>query len=337
MEDKDDFEALLEAHINRFKKGDLVTGTVCLCESSGFGVDIGDKTFAFCPQREVDTELKKGDELQFFITDFSDREEKYILSQKKVHQAYIWKDLEKLKEADEVILAEVASCVRGGLIVDVLGIKGFVPSSQIHLKGQEFNIGDKIEVKILTLDAEKESFILSNKKVHSDLDLDAKKNVFEQIEVGQIIKGCVVRIAEFGAFVDIGGVDGLLPLSQMSWKWVEHPSDVLKLGDKVDVEVITVDKNKDRISLSLKSLEEDPWIAAKDKLHEDDVIEGTVTRIKPFGVFLEIFSGVEALLSQKEVEEYEKQNGTKFGLGDTVKAKIVKINLDDRRIALSLT
>lgn len=337
MSEIDEFEALLHGHLNLFKKGDLVNGIICTVDSTGFGIDIGDKTLGFCSQKEFEGEAKKGDEHQFLIIDFDDREEKFILSQKKVHLAYSWKELEKHKDADEVLLAEISSVVRGGLIVEILGIKGFIPSSQLLIRGKEYHAGEQIEVKILTLDAEKESFILSNKKVHTDLDIDAKKNVFEQIEVGQVLKGSVVRIADFGAFVDIGGVDGLLPLSQMSWKWVEHPADILKLGDKIDVEVITVDKDKNRISLSLKSLEEDPWVSAQNSINEGDVVDGTITRIKPFGAFVEILSGVEALLSQREVEEYEQKHGTKLEIGNTVKAQILKINIEDRRIALSLT
>lgn len=337
MEVKDEFITLLEGHLNSFKRGDLVEGVVCTLDSTGLGVDIGDKSVAFCPQKEVDKDIKKGESYQFLITDFDDREERFILSQKRVYCAYSWKELEKLKESDEVILADIVSCVKGGLIVEVLGVKGFIPSSQILLRGKEYNSGDKIEVKILTLDMEKESFILSNKKVHTDLDNDTKKNIFSQIEVGQVLKGCVVRIADFGAFVDIGGVDGLLPLSQMSWKWVEHPSDVLKLGDKIDVEVIAIDKAKDRVSLSLKTLEEDPWFSLKDKVKEGDVVEGIITRIKPFGAFVEVSTSVEALLSQKELEDFEKQKGSKCELGEKLNVKILRINIEDRRITLSLT
>lgn len=337
MSDKDDFEALLAGHMNLYKRGDLVAGKICSVDATGIGVDIGDKTLALCYLKEFEGEVNKGDEHQFLITDFDDKEEKFILSQKKVHLAYSWKELEKLKESDEVILAEIVSVVRGGLIVDVSGIKGFVPSSQLLIKGKEYKSGDKIEVKILTLDAEKESFILSNKKVHTDLDQDTKKSIFSQIEVGQVLKGNVVRIADFGAFVDLGGIDGLLPLSQMSWKWVEHPSDILKLGDKIDVEVITIDPSKDRISLSLKSLEEDPWKSVQKEVSEGDIVEGVVTRMKPFGTFVEILSGVEALVSQKEVEEFETNHNLKLSVGDKVQAKILRINIEDRRIALSLT
>ena len=336
MEDKSDFETLLADYVHCFKRGDLVTGTVMGTDSSGFLIDIGDKSVAFLPQREVDGEIKKGESHQFLITDYDDREEKFVLSLRRVHQAFAWQELEKLKASDEVILGEISSCVKGGLIVEILGIKGFVHSSQLLLRGKEFEVGEKLELKILTLDQEKENFILSNKKVHSDIDLTNRKNVFAQIEVGQVLKGCVVRLAEFGAFVDIGGVDGLLPLSQMSWKWVEHPSDLLKLGDSIEVEVIAVDRQKSRVSLSLKTLEEDPWKTVDDKLREGDVVDGTVTRLKPFGAFVEVLAGIEALLSQKEAEAFAEQKGSPLAVGEKIKAKILKVNSEERKISLGL-
>ena len=332
MEEKDEFESLIEKYTVTLKKGDLVDGKICSVDSNGAYVDIAAKAIAYLPIKECDVELKKGDVHQCLIVDFDEREERFELSQKKVHQAFAWKELEKIKQADDIILGEVSAVVKGGLIVELMGIKGFVPSSQILLKGKDFKIGDKIELKILTLDPEKDNFILSNKKVHSDMEVDAVKNVFAQVEVGQVVKGQVVRIADFGAFVDIGGVDGLLPLSQMSWRWVEHPNDVLKLGDKLEVEIITVDKEKGRISLSLKSLQEDPWIKAKNEFKENDVVEGVVTRVKPFGFFVEVYPGVEALLPLKESDDDEDK---RFTVGEKIKVKIIKMNFEDKRISLA--
>ncbi len=337
-----DFEALLSRYTQNFQKGESIKGTICSYEPNGVNVDIGAKAVAFCPAREISDEknvketLLKGEEYEFLIVDFDDKEERFTLSQKRVNLAYAWQELEKLKEANETILGEIVSVVKGGLIVEILGIRGFVPSSQILLRGKEYNSGDKIELKILTLDSTKDSFILSNKKVHSDIDEEAKKNIFAQVEKGQVLKGCVVRITDFGAFVDIGGIDGLLPLSQMSWRWVEHPSDILKLGEKIDVEVIAVDKEKGRISLSLKSLCEDPWLSAKSTVKDDDVVEGVVTRLKTFGAFVEILNGVEALVPIKEVEDFQRVNNCKVEVGDKVKSKILKFNFEDRRISLSI-
>ena len=160
--------------------------------------------------------------------------------------------------------------------------------------------------------------------------------MFAQIEVGQVVKGEVVRITDFGAFVNVGGVDCLLPLSQISWKWVEHPTDLLKVGQEINVEIIDVDHNKQRISLSLKNTEPDPWIKAEEELKEGDTKEGIITRIKPFGAFVEVMPGVEALLPQSALSEYQNKNNCILNTGDKIDTQIVKFNPRDKRISLGL-
>lgn len=339
-----EFEMLLSSYDYKFKRGDLVKGIVCGYDSDGAIVDIGAKTSASVPEKEalsdktmsLEKVLEKGKEYEFIIISDEDIDGKMILSSLKVQQAYTWKELEKLKETDETIMGEISSIVRGGLIVDILGVKGFVPSSQLKNKEQEFTVGEKLELKILTLDSQQNNFVLSNKKVYSDVSEEEKSNIFSQIEVGQILKGDVVRITDFGAFIDIGGVDGLLPLSQISWKWIDHPSDRLKIGEKIEVEVISIDHDKNRISLSLKNLEEDPWIAAEKELKEGELREGVITRIKGFGAFVEIYAGVEALLPKDELTTYDNENNIISKVGDTIKTYVVKLNPQDRRIALSV-
>lgn len=339
-----EFEQLLTQYDYRFKKGDLVKGVVWSYDSEGVIVDIGSKTSAIVPLREtkldisepVENVLEKGKEYEFLIIKEEDEDGRFVLSRKKVDMAYTWKELEKIKEADEVILGTVAACVKGGILVDILGIRGFVPSSHLKCKESELNVGDKIELKILTLDSQQNNFILSNKKVYTESAEDAKRTVFSQIEVGQVLKGDVVRIADFGAFIDIGGVDGLLPLSQISWRWVDHPADILKVGDKIDVEVIGVDHDKHRVSLSLKNLEADPWIEAEKQISEGDVREGTITRIKHFGAFVEVFPGVEALLPHGELLEYQNTNNCILKVGDKINTMILKFNPTDKRISLSV-
>src|SRR5574344_388971 len=282
-----EFESLLDKYDYSFKKGDLVKGTVWSYDSEGVIVDIGSKTSAIVPTREakidnsepIEKILEKGKEYEFLIIKEDDDDGRFVLSRKKVDLAYNWKELEKIKEKDEVILGEVVSCVKGGVLVEILGIRGFVPASHLKMKDGEVKVGDKIELKILTLDSQQNNFILSNKKVYAEHAEDARNLVFSQIEVGQVVKGDVVRIADFGAFIDIGGVDGLLPLSQVSWRWVDHPGDVLKVGDKIDVEVIGIDLEKHRVSLSLKNLEPDPWIEAEKQIKEGDKRDGIITRI----------------------------------------------------------
>ena len=337
-----DFEELLKQYDYKFQKGDLVKGIVCGYDSQGIMVDIGAKTMAIAPNREVvdkdenvEQKYEKGKEYEFLIIREEDEDGKFLLSRKKVDFAYAWKELEKAKDADETILGTVAGVVKGGVLVDISGVRGFVPTSQLRVKETELEVGSKIELKILTLDSQQNNFILSNKKVYDDTAVEARKTVFSQIEPGQVVKGDVVRITDFGAFIDIGGIDGLLPLSQLSWRWIDHPTDILKVGDKIDVEVISVDNDKQRVSLSLKNLEPDPWVEAEKNIKEGDKVEGTITRIKHFGAFVEVFPGVEALLPHNEVVEIQNKKDCILNVGDKIDTYILKFNPTDKRIALS--
>ena len=345
MASKDElnFEELLKQYDYKFQKGDLVKGIVCGYDSTGAMIDIGAKTIAIVPEREavdkdenIEQKLEKGMEYEFLIISEEDEDGKFLLSRKKVDLAYAWKELEKAKSADETILGTIAGIVKGGLLIDVSGVRGFVPTSQLRSKETELEVGNNIELKILTFEPQQNNFILSNKKVYEDSAVEARKNVFSQIEPGQIVKGDVVRITDFGAFIDIGGIDGLLPLSQLSWRWIDHPTDILKVGEKIDVEVIAVDHDKQRVSLSLKNLEPDPWLEAEKKIKEGDKIEGVITRIKYYGAFVEVFPGVEALLPHTEVVSLQNRKECIFKVGDKVMTYILKFNPTDKRIALTV-
>lgn len=339
-----DFEALLNKYDYTFKRGDIVKGVVCAYEADGAVVDIGSKCTAFVPSYEVSSDKKakvedvlcKNTEYEFLIIQDCDENGKFIISYKKVHLAHTWAELEKIKEADETIVAVVSQIVKGGVVVDINGVQGFIPQGQLCARETICNPGDKIEVKILSMDKAQNNLILSNKKVYELNMAETRKNVFAQIEVGQVVKGEVVRITDFGAFVNVGGVDCLLPLSQISWKWVEHPTDLLKVGQEINVEIIDVDYEKQRISLSLKNTEPDPWIRAEEELKEGDVKNGIITRVKSFGAFIEVLPGVEALLPQSALVEYQNKNGNILKAGDNIDAKIEKFNPKDKRIALTL-
>ncbi len=340
-----DFESLLDNYDYKFKKGDLVKGVVLGYESDSALVDIGAKSVAIVPPKEasVDYEakiqdvLEKNKEYEFLIISDVDENGQFWLSRKKVDLVYSWKELEKLKEADEIINGKIVQIVKGGLLVDIVGIRGFVPSSQIQEKETRYAVGDKIELKILTLEEDQNNLVLSNKKVYSDSIESAKKVVFSQVEVGQIVKGKVVRIASFGAFVDIGGVDCLLPLSQISWKWVEHPTDLLTIGETIEVAIYDIDKEKQRITLSLKNVTDDPWVGVANELKEGDIREGVVTRLKNFGAFVEVYPGVEALLPHNEVVEYQNANNTILEVGAKINVVIIKFNPEDKRISLGIS
>lgn len=339
-----DFEELLSKYDYKFKRGDIVKGIVSAYESDGVIVDIGSKSSGIVPNYEVSSDktlkpedvLERNTEYEFLILNDGDENGKFTLSYKKVSAAHTWIELEKIKEDDEIIAATVTQIVKGGLIVDISGVQGFIPQGQLCARETVSNIGDKIEVKILTLDKSQNNLILSNKKVFENNLAEARKNVFSQVEKGQIVKGEVVRITDFGAFVNVGGVDCLLPLSQISWKWVEHPTDLLKVGQEINVEIIDIDYQKQRISLSLKNTESDPWIKAEEELKEGDIKEGIITRIKPFGAFVEVLPGVEALLPQSSIADYQNKNNMILSVGTKIDTVIVKFNPKDKRIALGL-
>ncbi len=344
VQEMSEFEKLLSKYDYNFNKGDLVKGTVVGFESNGVVVDIGAKTAAKVPLKELSNIFTKsaqdivslGEEKEFLIIREEDEEGQLTLSLKKVASVYSWKKLEDLKEADAVVEAEVTSTVKGGILVDVLGLRGFVPSSHIRARDIEALVGEKIQLKILSVDSQQNNLIMSHRKVVTDQQAEQRKDIFDKLQVGSAVEGEVVRLADFGAFVDIGGIDGLLPLSQMSWRWVDHPADILSVGDKIKVEVIGIDNEKQRVSLSLKSLQPDPWGEAANVIKEGSKVSGNVIRIKHFGAFIEIHPGVEALLPYKEVVEYQSQAGKSLEVGQSIEVNVERFNPEDRRISLSV-
>ncbi|MDD3419676.1 MAG: S1 RNA-binding domain-containing protein [Candidatus Gastranaerophilales bacterium] len=336
------FAELLEKYDYKFNKGDLIKGIVVAYDSNSVLVDIGAKTTAILPNREVKADnkpikdvLKQGEEYEFLILKEEDSEGHFMLSHKKVVAAYSWRELEKIDKETAVLEGEVLNIVKGGLMVDVMGIRGFVPSSHLRTKPSEDLVGKIIELKILSMDNATNNLILSNRK--SVNEESKNTDLLADIQIGQVVEGEVVRLADFGAFIDIGGIDGLLPLSQMSWRWIDHPADLLKISEKIKTEVIGIDHDKKRVSLSLKSLQENPWEEAKDKIREGEKIKGVVTRLKPFGAFIEVLPGVEALLPQKEVLEYQNATGNLLEVSKEIETTVIRFTPDDRRISLSFS
>jgi small subunit ribosomal protein S1 len=338
-----EFEKLLQQYDYAFKRGEIVRGTIIALESSGALVDIGAKTAAFLPNKEVATPyssaqstLKPGEEYEFYILFEEDEDGQLTLSLRRVQTAQNWQKLEELMAADAVVQCKVTAVVKGGLLVDVLGLRGFIPSSHLRVKQTlEDLVGKELPAKIINLDRQRNNIILSHRKMIAEQMAEQRKDLFSRLHEGAIVEGEVVRLTDFGAFVDLGGVDGLLPLSQMSWRWVEHPSDILSIGDTIQVEVIGIDHEKQRVSLSIKGQHADPWNEVTKQLALGDEVEGTVTRMKHFGAFVEVYPGVEALLPSKDITDYEHRNGTKIDVGQTIKTYIVKFSPDERRISLS--
>lgn len=330
-----EYEKLLRDYEYSFGKGDLVKGTVENTDKSGIFVDIGAKSAAFVPQKEIseDLKLKIGDTAEFLITDEDIEDGKFILSQKKVNFAKNRQILKDKKRADETVLGKIVSMVKGGVNVEVYGIRGFIPSSCFRSTKGQCKQGDDINLKILSIDETTGDVIFSNKEIYEEEIIKGFEKAVKNIKTGDIVEATIMRITDFGAFADIGGVDGLLPLSGISHKWVDHPSEVLSQGDVIKVKVINIDEKRHRISLSLKELEEIP----KDefaKIKEGDTVKGIITKIKPFGAFLQIFSSVEGLLPRAELDELQKKNGCVYNIGDELTLKAVSCNPEKGKIGL---
>jgi len=338
----EDFLQLLNNYDVSYKVGDVIKGIVAGYDGDDVLVDINAKTTAICPKQEilltkdenVKNILSKDQSYDFVINFPQDEDGVFYLSHRKVA---LKQNLEVLKEKfenNETIVAKVSNFTKGGLLVNVLGIKGFVPTSQ--LKIENLQIGNDIELKIIALDMSQNNFILSNKKVYEEEIRSAKKETMEKIELNMVVKGKIVRLTDFGAFIDIGGIDALLPLSQISWSWIDKPSDILKLNDVIDVEIIGIDRDKQRISLSLKTLEDNPWLKAMEVIEENSIVQGKVTAIKPFGTFVEVYPKVEGLISKTELKEYFKKYKKDLAVDDNIEVLIKNFDADNQKITLEI-
>lgn len=340
----DEFEMLLEESFSKsYTVADIVEGTVIGKEKDNFLVSIkGAKTEAVLPQREIaileegELALKVGDKTEFYILKEENDDEPMLLSQKRIAFAQAWTQLSDAKASGDTILAKVVSLVKGGVLVDVADLKGFIPSSQLRT-GLPFEglINQKIEVKVLEADPKKNKLIFSQRQAVAEQRDQMVDNVLADLHEDMIVTGEVVRIADFGAFVDINGIDGLLPISEISWQRIKHPSDIITLGEKIEVKIIKIDNELKRISLSLKRMGENPWQQIEGQFKEGEIIKGTVNKITSFGAFVNIFPGVEALLPASEMSGENVNPFNEFKVGDEVEVLIKKFTPKEHRIALS--
>ena len=336
-----EFEQLLQDSFSKpLNVADIVDGIVLKKEKDGYLVSVkGAKTEAYLPQNEIsesESALEVGDEREFYVLKEENDHDSMVLSLKRIACAQAWAQLNDAKTSGDTILAKVVALIKGGVLVDVADLKGFIPSSQLRT-GLPFDglIDQKIEVKVLEADPKKNKLILSQRQAVAEQRDQVVDNVLAELEENQIVKGEVIRIADFGAFVDINGIDGLLPISEISWQRIKHPSDVLTLGSEIEVKIIKIDSELKRISLSLKRMGENPWEQIEGKFQEGEVIEGTVNKITNFGVFVNIFPGVEALLPVSEIEGENINPFNEFKVNDSIKVLIKKFTPQEHRIALS--
>ncbi|MBT2682049.1 30S ribosomal protein S1 [Bacillus sp. ISL-37] len=339
-------EDMNQIEVKNFEAGDRVKGQVTKVEEKQVLVDIeGSKLDGIIPISELSSlhvekaedAVSVGDELELEVQKVE--EEALILSKRKVDAEKAWEELKGKFESGEVFEAEVKDVVKGGLVVD-LGVRGFVPASLVESHFvEDFSDykGKTLSFKIVELDQEKNRLILSHRAVVEEEQGKKKQDLLAAIQSGQVIEGTVQRITDFGAFVDIGGVDGLVHISQLSHEHVEKPSDVVQEGQQVQVKVLSVDRDNERISLSIKETLPGPWADIAEKAPKGSTLEGTVKRLVSYGAFVEVFPGVEGLVHISQISH--KHIGTPHEVlqeGQTVKVKVLDVNKQDQRLSLSM-
>ena len=344
---EEDFIKAVDSTIKNFDDGDLVEGTVVKVDHDEVLLDIGYKTEGVIPSRELsikkdvdpDEVVEVGDTIEALVVTKEDKEGRLILSKKRAQYERAWGDIEKIKEADGVVEGTVIEAVKGGLIVDI-GLRGFLPASLVEMRRvRDLSpyIGQKIKAKILELDKNRNNVVLSRRQYLEETQSEVRETFLSQLKKGQIREGVVSSIVNFGAFVDLGGVDGLIHVSELSWKHIDQPSEVVKVGDKVTVEVLDVDLDRERISLSLKATQEDPWQRFARTHVPGQIVKGKVTKIVQFGVFISVEDGIEGLVHISELANRHVENPeTVVKPGETVFVKVIDVDLDRRRISLSL-
>lgn len=333
------------SEMKSFAVGDVVTGKVTKVEDKQAFVDVGFKVDGIVPISElsslhvekVSDVLSVDDELELKVLKMEDDE--LILSKRAVQAEKAWTDLEKAFESGQIIEAEVADVVKGGLVVD-LGVRGFIPASLVERHFvEDFSDykGRTLRLKIAEIEKENNKLILSQRAVLDEELKLKKKDVLQSLKTGDVVEGSVQRLTDFGAFVDVGGVDGLVHISQLAHHRVDKPSDVVNEGDTVKVKVLSVDADSERISLSIKETLPGPWEEISGKVSAGDVLEGTVRRLVAFGAFVEVAPGVEGLVHISQIAN--RHIGTPSEVlteGENVEVKVLDVNIEDKRISLSI-
>jgi len=342
-----DFPDLLEKTIITFNTGDVIEGTVVRIDRNEIFVDVGYKSEGVIPSRELTVRksinpneiVKEGQKIKALVLDKEDDEGRLLLSVKRALYEKAWGDIQDISDNNKSIKGTVIESVKGGLIVDI-GVRGFLPASLIDVRRvKELNsyIGEEIESKILELDRSRNNIVLSRKAFLEEEQSEERQGFLENLEVGDIKEGKVSSIVNFGAFIDIGGMDGLVHVSELSWRHVENPNEIVKVGDKATVKVLEIDNDKERISLSIKQVTEDPWLDFELSFNEQDIVEGKVTKVVPFGSFVTIGKGVEGLVHVSEIST-DKVDSPELALaiGQEVKVKIIELDIPKRRVNLSI-
>ncbi|GGC27087.1 MULTISPECIES: 30S ribosomal protein S1 [Brevibacterium] len=343
----EDFLAAVDETIKYFNDGDIVEGEVVKVDRDEVLVDIGYKTEGVILARELSIKhdvdpgevVEVGDEIEALVLQKEDKEGRLMLSKKRAQYERAWGDIEKIKEDDGVVTGTVIEVVKGGLIVDI-GLRGFLPASLVEMRRVRDlapYIGQQVEAKIIELDKNRNNVVLSRRAWLEQTQSAVRHDFLQTLQKGQVRPGVVSSIVNFGAFVDLGGVDGLVHVSELSWKHIDHPGEVVTVGDEVTVEVLDVDMDRERVSLSLKATQEDPWQHFARTHVIGQIVPGKVTKLVPFGAFVRVEDGIEGLvhISELAVRHVDLPEQV-VSVDETIYVKVIDIDLERRRISLSL-
>ena len=338
---------MIDGTLTEFDEGDLVKGTVVKIERDEVLLDIGFKSEGVIPSRELSIRkdadpseiVALADEIEALVLQKEDKDGRLILSKKRAEYERAWIQVEEKFKAGEVVTGEVIEVVKGGLILDI-GLRGFLPASLVDLrrvKDLDMYLGTEIEARVIEMDRNRNNVVLSRRVLLEEGRKNERAEILSKLAKGMRLKGTVSSIVDFGAFVDLGGIDGLVHISELSWNHVNHPSEVVKVGDEVEVEVLDVDLQRERISLGLKQTTEDPWLKLVESYPVGSVVDGKVTKTVPFGAFIELGNNVEGLVHISEMAPKHIDTPVQVvKVGQDVKVKVMEINPERRRISLSM-
>ncbi len=341
------FSSMIDDTLTEFDEGDLVKGTIVKIEHDEVLVDIGFKSEGVIPVRELSirkdadpSELVAiGDEIEALVLQKEDKDGRLILSKKRAEYERSWIAVEDKFKAGQSVVGEVIEVVKGGLIVDI-GLRGFLPASLVDLrrvKDLDMYLNTEIEARIIEMDRNRNNVVLSRRVLLEEGRKTERAEILAKLTKGMRLQGTVSSIVDFGAFVDLGGIDGLVHISELSWNHVNHPTEVVKVGDEVEVEILDVDLKRERISLGLKQTQPDPWLKLVEDYPVGKIISGTVIKTVPFGAFIQLNENTEGLVHISEMaDQHIVSPAQVVHIGDEVRVKVMEVNSERRRISLSM-
>jgi small subunit ribosomal protein S1 len=342
-----EFEAALESSVQAMEEGRVIEGVVVKVDPDEVLLDIGWKSEGVIPVRELsikadvdpNTIVQIGDVVAALIMNREDELGRLVLSKKRAQYEAAWGSIERIYTEDRTVQGSVIEVVKGGLIIDI-GLRGFLPASLVEMRRvRDLTpfIGQTLECKIIELDRNRNNVVLSRRKFLEETQSEFRNDFLTSLQPGEIRSGVVSSIVNFGAFVDLGGVDGLVHVSELSWKHIDHPSEVVEVGDEVEVEVLDVDLQRERVSLSLKNTQEDPWARFAREHDLNAVVPGEVTKLVPFGAFVKVADGIEGLVHISELsDQHVEVPESVVNVGDKVEVRVIDVDSVRRRVSLSL-